>query len=128
MRTTVLVLCLILALPAAGVDYGFLDRDIQQVLKYRKGRIIGGIYEGRVRPFYVDDDLYLQLIDAIVHRRPSCAKRNLLQLSDRQRTVEFRNKFDILLRSWVGGRDVVLIGTSTCSPPGDEFIFAVIPR
>ncbi len=128
MRTTALVLCFIIALPAAGSDYEFLNQEIQKVLKYRQGRSIGGIYEGRVRPFYVDDKLYLQPLAAVVHRKPRCATRNLLRLADKRGSVQFRNKFDILLRSWTAGRDVVLIGTRTCQPPGDETIFAVIPR
>ncbi len=128
LRTTALLLCLIIAVPAAGSDYDFLDQDIQKVLKYRQGRSLGGIYIGRVRPFYVDDKLYLQPMGANVHRKPRCAARNLLRLADKKRSLEFRNKFDILLKSWTAGRDVVLIGTNTCCPPGDEFIFAVIPR
>lgn len=133
MRTASLALCLALYLPGiafagVGFEYRFLDPDIQEALKYRKTRTIGGVYEGKVRPFYVDGDLYLQPIDPKIVNRPSCADRNLLRLDDERTSLEFRNKFDILLKSWAAGREVVLIGKGTCSVQGDELIFVVIPR
>lgn len=122
-------LCLpVVGFAANGSDYELLSPDIQNVLKYRKTRAIGGIYRGKVRPFYVDGDLFLQPIDSRISNRASCAARNLLRLDGERTSLEFRNKFEILLESWVSDREVVLIGKGTCSIQGDELIFAVIPR
>ena len=133
MRTISLALSLLFHLSvtaAAGIgsESGFLDPEIQEALKYRKTRAIGGVYRGKVRPFYVDGDLFLQPVDTKISNRASCAARNLLRLDGERTSIEFRNKFDILLKSWVADREVVLIGKGTCSVQGDEIIFGVIPK
>ena len=123
-----LALCLpFVGFAANGSDYELLSPDIQNVLKYRENRAFGGVYRGKVRPFYVDDNLFLQPIDPKVSNRASCAARSLLRLDGERTSLEFRNKFAILLDSWVADREVVLIGKGTCSIQGDELIFAVIP-
>lgn len=133
MRISDLTLCLVVCLPAvgfagAGFEFGVLDPDIQEALKHRKTRTVGGVYAGTVRPFYVDSDLFLQPIKFKVRNRASCASRNLLQLDGDSTSLDFRNKFDILLKSWVAGREVVLVGKGTCSVQGDEIISVVIPQ
>jgi hypothetical protein len=132
-RISSLALCLVFFHPigghaGTGFGHGSLDPDIYEALKYRKTRTVGGVYVGKIRPFYVDGDLFLQPIDARINDRAGCAARNLLRLDGEPTSLEFRNKFDILLKSWVARREVVLIGKGTCTLQGDELIFVVIPQ
>lgn len=127
-RVRALLISIILSSTANGSDEALSEPGVEDVLKYRKSRSIGGVYVGKVRPIYVDGDLFLQPVNAEVRDRASCASRDVLRLADEPSTVAFRNKFDLVLRSWLADRELMLIGKGTCSLQGDEIIFAVWPR
>jgi len=89
----------------------------------------GGKYVGKVRPYYFNNVLYLEPVSVEKDSVPSCAKRSLLQLQETdQDGAVFKNKFSILLASWMAERDVELRGNGDCSAEGDEYIFVVIPK
>jgi hypothetical protein len=128
LRAWVLSICLSLSATATALDDAISQQRLQDLLEDRPNRRLGGVYIGKVRPVYVDRDLYLQPIDAAVRHRPGCASREVLRLDDAPGSTAFRNKFEVVLRSWIANREVILVGKGTCSLQGEEFIFAVIPK
>jgi len=92
-------------------------------------RIQGGIYVGKVQPYYWGQTLYLKPISPIVKSPPpNCVRRNLLRLTGDETSDEFTNKFNLLLHSWLSNREVILGGTGTCTAEGDELIKVVMPK
>ena len=91
--------------------------------------IRGGIYVGKVRPYYWDRILYLEPINPEIKASPpSCVRRKILRLADEETSVAFANKFNLLLHSWLNDREVILGGNGTCSGEGDERIMVVMPK
>lgn len=86
-------------------------------------------YVGKVRPYYWGSTLYIALVDVEKTDVPECATRNIVRLQESdQNSAVFKNKFSILLASWMAGTDVDLRGTGNCTSEGDEIIFVVVPR
>jgi len=114
-------LILIFIVPPAIAD--------QEILGRVGSQIRGGIYIGKVRPYFWGDQLYLEPIAPRIQRDPpTCVKRDLLRLKDERTSLEFAQKFAILLESWIHDREVILAGNGNCSNEGDEFIIIVIPE
>jgi len=118
-------LFLALACPLAWA----MDPDLQKLLEERGSRRIGGIYEGKVRPVYVENSVFLQLISPVISGdRPACATRNLVSLQASGTTEALLVRHNALLQSWIADREVVLVGNGNCTGGGFEVIIAVIPN
>lgn len=100
-----------------------------QIIGRHGSSIRGGVYVGKVRPYYWDRILYLEPINPVIQSSPpSCTRRKLLRLGDEETSIAFANKFNLLLHSWLDEREVILVGTGTCTGEGDEQIMVVIPQ
>ena len=92
-------------------------------------KIQGGIYIGKIQPYYWGQTLYLKPISPVIKSSPpNCARRNLLRLTGDETSNEFTNKFNLLLHSWLNDREVILGGTGGCTAEGDELIKVVVPK
>lgn len=92
-------------------------------------KIQGGIYVGKVQPYYWDQTLYLKPVNPVIKSSPpNCIRRNLLRLQGDATSIEFINKFNLLFHSWINDREVILGGTGTCTAEGDELIKVVMPK
>ena len=128
LRVTMLLICLAL-LPRPGSAEESLTEDyLEDLLKDRTNRKLGGVYVGRVRPAYVGEHLLLQPVGARARNRPGCASRNVMRLEDEPNSTVFRNKFEMVLRAWIAQRELILVGKGTCSLQGEELIFSVISK
>jgi len=89
----------------------------------------GGSYTGKVQPYYYGDTLYLIPINPTIQNRPVCATRNFLRLAGDINSEVFKQKFSIILSSWMAGRDMLLtnVDENSCSLEGDEWITVVKP-
>ena len=89
----------------------------------------GGTYIGKVKPFFWGGGLYLTPINAQVYEKPACATRVNLRLQETdQNDPVFRNKYAMILSSWMAGKELKLIGNGECTHEGDEIIFVVQPN
>ena len=107
------------------VDTGYSE----QIIGRAGASISGGIYVGKVRPFYWNRILYLEPINPVMESPPpTCTRRHLLRLADEETSIAFANKFRLLLDAWFNDRDVVLGGNGRCTGEGDELIMLVYPK
>lgn len=89
---------------------------------------VAGEYTGVIQPYYYSNGLYINITGATMANRPACATRNLVRLqeSDPNDPI-YKNKFSMLLASYMAGKKIYLRGTDQCTAEGDEIIFMVSP-
>ena len=86
-----------------------------------------GTYLVTFRPYFFNNQLYIEETNVQKSAVPACVTRPLLRLNTDTTTPEFKEQYAIILAAWYAERSIQITGTGACETEGDEIVLQIWP-